>query len=55
MIGYAVGVAAVAARADIPARIEEALRRDEAAIDAAGAAVAPVTDSTVEPVAEVEV
>jgi glycerol-3-phosphate acyltransferase PlsX len=55
MIGYAVGVAAVAARADIPARIEEALRRDEAAIDAAGAAVAPVTDGAIEPVAEVEV
>ena len=40
MIGYAVGVAAVAARARIPSRIEEALRLDEAAIDAAGAAVA---------------
>jgi glycerol-3-phosphate acyltransferase PlsX len=39
MIGYAVGVAAVAARASIPTRIEEALRIDEAAIDAAGAAV----------------
>jgi glycerol-3-phosphate acyltransferase PlsX len=40
MIGFAVGVAAVAARAGTPAHIEAALRRDEAAIDAAGAAVA---------------
>lgn len=39
MIGYAVGVAAVAAAASIPMLIEEALRLDEAAIDAAGAAV----------------
>jgi glycerol-3-phosphate acyltransferase PlsX len=38
MIGYAVEVAAVAARAGIPGLIEDALRRDEAAIDAAGAA-----------------
>jgi glycerol-3-phosphate acyltransferase PlsX len=39
MIGYAVGVAAVAARAHIPERIEAALLRDEAALDAAGATV----------------
>jgi len=44
MIGYAVGVAEVAARAQIPTLIEEALRLDEAAIDAAGAAVAAGTD-----------
>ena len=37
MIGYAVEVTAVAARARIPERIEAALRRDEAALDAAGA------------------
>jgi glycerol-3-phosphate acyltransferase PlsX len=39
MIGYAVEVAAVAARARIPERIEAALLRDEAALDAAGATV----------------
>lgn len=37
MIGYAVEVAAVAARAHIPERIEAALLADEAALDAAGA------------------
>jgi phosphate acyltransferase len=54
MIGYAVGVAAVAARASIPTRIEEALRLDEAAIDAAGAAVAGSTELRVPP-REIEV
>ena len=43
MIGFAVDVAAVAARAHIPERIEAALLRDEAVVDAAGATV-PVDD-----------
>ncbi|MFI5254752.1 MAG: phosphate acyltransferase PlsX [Candidatus Limnocylindrales bacterium] len=42
MIGYAVGVAAVAARARIPERIAAALQVDEAALDAAGATVVVV-------------
>ena len=48
MIGYAVGVAAVAARAQIPSLIEEALRLDEAAIDAAGTVVAPASEAEAE-------
>jgi glycerol-3-phosphate acyltransferase PlsX len=40
MIGHAVDVAAVAARARIPERIAAALERDEAALDAAGATTA---------------
>jgi glycerol-3-phosphate acyltransferase PlsX len=39
MIGYAVGAAALAARARIPERIEAALLRDEAVLDAVGATV----------------